>query len=545
VMDSRTTADQSALLYSKGDDMERATPLKVPLAAAPTDSTQGSRSVFEPIRVRWHGRFSRLGTLEILTVTGLIFISAWCARPLLEEWGFFEYFANHGISSYPNLVRSFPLRPLQGVPPLIMWLVGQGHTFGMVAVFAILVVMQFAAARWAVTPLMTGVQRWIVATLASVLAPWPAGWLLRLSSAHLAAIFFIVALGAAVRLRDRMEARPTLILAVSTALVLATYQALFLCLVSLPLAAWFWVSSSKNSSSITASQTQRVLRVSLAVSMGILAYAVYAIAVSSILGSAGYEGELASSNSSLYSISGVISAVAHIYNTAYLDLAWIAPMLMLILAYLTGPGIALLQTHGDRVRAWSAMTLSLIGLPLLALPYVVSPLFPNDPDRVLFPVSVGFVLLCFTLMLNYKHARTPSVDRLGALVLVTSLMIGAILTAYDGVRNYWLQDSVLKQTISLAAPRKPSSLLLRDYTGTLGDVYTLLPPTLTTALSVRGLALPSTICTPLGVDRIHPDARRFPIATTPRCEDLPAPVPGVLTLDARIGPEGLSISLAR
>jgi len=37
--------------------------------------------------------------------------------------------------------------------------------------------------------------------------------------------------------------------------------------------------------------------------------------------------------------------------------------------------------------------------------------------------------------------------------------------------------------------------MVRDYTGILGDVYTFLPPTLTDAMAISGIAIPADICT--------------------------------------------------
>lgn len=78
-------------------------------------------------------------------------------------------------------------------------------------------------------------------------------------------------------------------------------------------------------------------------------------------------------------------------------------------------------------------------------------------------------------------------------------------------------------------------------TGTLGDVYTLLPPIMTDALAINGKKIDATICTPISVDRLHPIAQRYPIPSTERCEEMANKPNGTLILTAQFINNSLTI----
>jgi hypothetical protein len=121
-------------------------------------------------------------------------------------------------------------------------------------------------------------------------------------------------------------------------------------------------------------------------------------------------------------------------------------------------------------------------------------------------------------------------------LLSVGLLATSGYTAATAAREYQIQRALLVQTAQLAARDQASSVVVRDQTGELGDVYSFLPPMIEVALRTRGVQLSVTICTPAGIERRHEDADRLQIATTPACEALPPT--GSLVLDAAWGDEG-------
>jgi hypothetical protein len=159
-------------------------------------------------------------------------------------------------------------------------------------------------------------------------------------------------------------------------------------------------------------------------------------------------------------------------------------------------------------------------LPLLALIYV-SILHLHDPERVRFPIAVGEILLTFSLLVHLSKHHSNIVNRLNGTTIVLVLAVTSALTAFAVRKDDVLQQEVITQASSIVKDYKPKTLVVRDMTGTLGDVYSLYQTVLQDALFVDANEnISAIICTPLSVDRLHPIANRFQIASTPRCEDL-------------------------
>jgi hypothetical protein len=181
-----------------------------------------------------------------------------------------------------------------------------------------------------------------------------------------------------------------------------------------------------------------------------------------------------------------------------------------------------------------------LALPMCSIIYV-SEAHIRDIDRVLFPLTTGFVIVCVSLLAWVREIPGARVGRLVAAAVVAVLLVSALLSAIEVRRYAVVQRTVLKQTIAAIQDRKPASVLLVDTTGTLGDVYTFLNPTLGDALANRGVQIPASICTPVPVDRVHPVARRFPFEATPRCDKAPPMAAPTLVLTAGWDNGALSI----
>ena len=181
----------------------------------------------------------------------------------------------------------------------------------------------------------------------------------------------------------------------------------------------------------------------------------------------------------------------------------------------------------------SILMISLVALlPILSLVYI-SDLHIHDTDRVLFPVSVGFVLLCVSVLNQSRTEYSSHMSVLRACVAVTVMVIASSSLAV----GFWVdgqnQKIVISKTLDALKNNDSQSVVIVDTTGVLGDVYTLLGTTLRDALAVYGRRVTATICTPLSIDRRHPDARRYPIKSTGRCEELLAKSSNSLILTAR------------
>lgn len=472
--------------------------------------------------------------LESLTLLVLVVLVFWSVAPLLEEWGLINALNAQGLGYLRSFAPEIIMRPLHLTPYTLQWALGNGNPVGVAAGVGVLMVMRYFVVRWAVTPFLKGNGRWVVATLAAVLVAWPGVWLGRFSSAQLSAVFFFAALGFAIRLFQRRSLGMGIGLACSVLLLLLTYQGLLLCLFALPFLSIFWhrTSDSMAANAEKNDTINKAVRIFIPLSAGFVVYGIYWFAMSRMMGNGGYEGSLAASSIRLLSASGLWSHVEAAFSTAYGQDVFLLPLLILIASFLYWNEAGPVDTVKSRLITGALVFLVVSLLPLLSMIFV-SELHIRDIDRVLYPVSIGFVLVCLTIQIRYRDRHSAHSTLLSSSLIVVALLTTSGLLASQ-VKNYAnIQSVVIGQTLVAANKSNVHSVIIRDMTGTLGDVYTLLPPTLTDAISVYGKSITATICTPSSVDRIHPVARRYPIASTQRCEELPAASDGTIILTAR------------
>jgi hypothetical protein len=455
------------------------------------------------------------GTLLVLAVLVL-----WSVRALLEEWGLFHAFNAQGLGFIRTFAASIPLRPLHLVPTALYWELLQGRPGGVAVGTLLLLVLRYGVARWAVAPLLQAHERWIVATLAAVLIGWPGAWLGRFAPAQFSALFFFAAFGFAVRLHRGWSWGAAAGCIASILVLLGTYQALALCLVALPLFALLWSRPDAPGSRVgLLGARRREIRVALTIVAAFVLYGIYALLVSRGASGGGYEANLAESSGRLLTLPGLSAHIGRAYLTVYGAAPSMLPLLLLMAFYL-GAGPA---------RLTAALV---VALPLFALIYLNDGHI-RDPDRVMYPVSVAFVVATASLLSRHGSVRPAPADRARAAVVVGACLLAGLVAAYHVKQYANVQRQIITQALTAIDAQHPRSLLIQDATGALGDVYTLLNPTLSDALAVHGRPVDAVICTLSAVDRFHPDARRYPISTTPRCEEVPAQTAPVLRLVAR------------
>jgi hypothetical protein len=478
------------------------------------------------------GGRNALVILEAISLSALVALTLLTVTPLLEEWGLFRAYDAQGLGYLAQALPQMPLRPLQLLPSALDWLLGGGEPVGVAIGTSVLLVARYLVARWAVSPLMDGYPRWIIATSAAVLLCWPGVWLVRFGPAQASAMLFFVALGCCIRLSRRWSMPFAATGAASVVLLLLAYQALALCLVSIPLASLTWRLGGNHLDTTRPTKAKSVLRVSMPLVLGAAVYLAYCLVAYRVYGTFGYEGQLAGDAGRLLTPAGLWSQIEAVYVTAFGEEKLLVAFLYLLALFLCRDRLASMDTSRTRLLATALLLVVLAGLPLLSLTYT-SLLHAHDVDRVLFPVAVGFCLLCVSLLAQGQGGFSAQVRTLTAAVAVAVLLLASIPVAL-GMKYYGeLQQAVISQALSAAEQSHAQSMVIRDTTGVLGDVYTLLGTTLGDAMAVEGRPIAATICTPLGVDRIHPVALRYPIPTTPRCEDLPPAAAGSLVLTAR------------
>lgn len=474
--------------------------MKIPMSALHRGSSQ--KPFADPSRL-----------LEAATLALLVVMCFWCTSPLLEEWGIQLAFDQMGLlPGYVELVKAAPLRPLHFVPHAVARVFGSGSG-GYWIVVATLIVGRYLVVRWAFVSWVPSRALWPLATLGAVLPLWPAIWMGRFLPAQVASILVFLVLGLLIRLRRRGNLGLFLV-ALAVYASLTTYQAFAIVLVMLPAVVAF-VSAQTQSS--THAIRDLLLRGYLAVGGGFAAYAFHVAAVTRWSMNSGYESALLQDSEG---VSRLPHQLVLIYQTLFNYSPFAYPVLvLLLLLFLT---LVRLPHQGNvSVRQYLGSMGVFVVLPALSLTFLTS-LHARDPERVLLPISVGFVIACGALgaatgkrMLLPTGEESEGVDAL-ALGVVSVPLFSALVFAVQANSYKTTQNEVLDQLAGLNLA-EDLSLILEDRSGTLGDVYTFYGSTLQEAAALQGLRVRIVLCTPIGIDRVHPIARRYPIATTPDC----------------------------
>ena len=484
-------------------------------------------------------RDRKLLALEAATLLVVAGLNLWAVRPLVEEWGTFTNFRDLGpFFPWDERLSYMALRPLHMTGYFLQWVAGGGKPIGVAIVAVLVTVARYAVIRWAVTPILNPVDRWVVATFGAVLLAWPAAWLGRYMGAQISAVVFFIALGCSVRLA-RAPSWPVFVFgALSAFAVLLFYQALAIAMLvgAVLCAALAWRIAPP------AGRSRSALRAGAPFVIGLSAYAIYA-AVMLALGLGTYESEMAGGGMSLSFIAERLEAV---YASTFGANGLTAPLLLaLAIGFLLAGA-----PPSPRRRHFLLMMSAVLALPVLSLVYL-SMTHAADPERTLFPVSVGFVLLLIVAgtVRNGAQATGQSIRPVASLVAVALITSAAFAPQ---VRGYWdIQSSVISQMLKEEL-RSDEGVLLKDTTGVLGDLYTFytarLPNGLSQtllqyALSASGLRQNVSLCTPIGVDRLRNVVSHLPVASTERCEDVDRFLPYDKVLVAKRGPGGIVLAL--
>jgi hypothetical protein len=467
------------------------------------------------------------------------------ARPLVEEWALSNYWHTYGVDHYFALARAWPIRPLQAVPSALAWVIGGRAVVGYAVAFALVLAAKYLAMRWAVGAYLTAQATWLAATMALVLLPWVALWRMRYAAVGLAAALLFVALGALLRNGDRLTIRWTAIGAVATALMLAAYQGPAACSLVLPFVVVAGLSGREGP---RPGLVRRWLVAFAPIAGGFVLYAMYSALIVQVVGNAGYEGRVAGANAHPLDPMQYVHDVRWLYGTAYGLVPSTLPMLLGLLLAVLGPVVSAVPVRASQLRWAAGLGAGVVLLPLLGLSYAALPALLLDPDRVSFAVGAGFTLVTVTALLRFAPSDgSPSVPAaprpLGRLVvpgIVAGLLVWSLLLGNENRRQFEVQDSVATQAAHAVTAAGATTVMLKDWSGRLGDVYSLYPSIAFPAIVAHGAngLTKAVLCTPPGVERYTPTARQLRWPTTERCDKVPPITPEPLRLDVVLLPGG-------
>jgi hypothetical protein len=464
------------------------------------------------------GSSSWIGAAEVATVVTLAALCLLFARPELETWGVFATMRDLGFfGSLKSFYAGAPSRLLEPFPLGMAWLLGGGAAWAVGAVYAAIIIAKYAITRWAVVPITRGSTTWVLATVGAVMLPWAFHWRGHNLAQQLSSAFLLVAVGTTLRLRNRFSLRLALLGTAAVLLSLVTYEGVIVCAIAIPLLAG--VKAERPAVGIS--------RACASVYLGCAAFVIlFVIAEKTATAAQSYHSILSHGNAYLQPL----KALGTLYRTMFVESPW-----TLTLAGI-GAGLIAYSTPARQLKLISLFGIGVILLPFLAAPYAVNLYFLSDPERVGLPVGFGFLLL-LTGIAAFCDEMMPLI----ASVVVGTILLGTTINAYQTYQPYHLQRSLIDQLEQIVREHPAPTIIARDWSGRFGDLYTFVnKDALPAALKAGGVANSAVLCTPPGVDRVHPTMNRLGSPSQlPRCDALPI-IPGArINVDIRNRPGDL------
>jgi|GEM_PF-831795 Predicted glycosyltransferases len=451
-------------------------------------------------------RTLRLTPWAAFIAVGAVLIALQHFRPweggLLEDWSFAVKWLRYGWSFFPEELPSTLGRPLHHLPVAIGLALGDGGIVGQFAVLAVVAVLQFFVVLriLATRPIPRTVT--LVGAFAAASHPlWAAGDILRFLPAQASALAFWIAVACWFRVSDGGRRRVAVGGAAAIALGLLSYQALALTAVLAAFAIW-------------AIRSRGLGRLGLIVGATVAAtglVGLWSVVIAPRLVPRSYESTLGNSFPS------PVDSIVAVLRTLVTEAPWIVVVAVVSCVALAAVALTRLMSR----RAAGVLGAMILVSPLTGLTYATSPLHLNDPERIGFPVSTTIVvaILIGIAALPWGRVGTPT-----TIVASIAAALACVVGTAFGIAQWTGYGLTQQRALELVAPAVADAegdevVLVRDSSGILGDVYTLLPPHFTFAsLVTTGDPTVIELCTETGTPRNHPIAARYPIGTTQDCD---------------------------
>lgn len=476
---------------------------------------------------------ARIRNLLHPAVVGAIFllhVSLWNVG-FLEELELARVWQVEGVNGFFSRLGLVAARPLLLLPSYVGLALSNGGLRGMYIVMGLIVGGQYLATVWAIRPVIESPWARAVLGLTFALHPlWPAGWVLRFLAYQMSALAVVVWAGCTIRfLRGRSDAR--LVVAGCIVLSVGLFHVQSLMLVPLIILA---ALACHELTGPLPDLNLRLWWVSFAATLTtVIVNLTYSTIIAPRLSTTSYEGEIIH-----LSVAGISSASRQLFRTSLANSAFLATYVAVLVASCALLGTAVIHRRHRTFGLLSVLIAAL--LPLVAVVYAGVVGHTRDPDRVLAPCSIAAVAVGWSVV---SRLRSPRL-RVASVALALAATIGLSVTARAGWLDRGNENRALLDEVSSAIDVAPPGMrfVVVDSTGDFGDVYSFLPPHLQFAVSeALNREIDVQLCTAEGVTRHHPDAARYPIATTPDCSTVLQPGEGAPILNIDVDGESLTL----
>ena len=454
----------------------------------------------------WLGRVWHPFSIVVIVAGILVFLAHF--RPwqggLAEDWEWVVDWRGSLRALWPSMIG----RPLLLVPYAIGYWLTDGGVVGQFIVLGTVAVLQFAAAFWALRPLLGNrMVRLVLAFLLAMHPWWSGGFILRFIPAQVATLWWIVWLGAAVRLLSGHTRRWTLLMVAAPLLGMLTYPS------STPV-----LVVSAAALAFLASEIPRGRRVLVAsgTAVPVIVASLWTVVIAPRIQYT-YEGDLLGNTFGLdRSLRSSLRQIAKtlLFEATPLVMAGVALGLAII---------ALLVTRKVGLRQ-GVVALAMIAVaPLTALVFFATNNGLSDPERTAIPVGLTLWLVAVGVVMTL--GAFPRLSAVTAIAVAGVTFVGAGAHLLTWTQYSQLQLGLIRgiQPYRVQLPDS-ASVWVEDSSGLYGGLYTLYGPYLNHALQVNyGSGASFSICTTVGdLELAHPGDHHFWHTGTPPCAAMTA-----------------------
>lgn len=419
---------------------------------------------------------------------------------LLEDWQFAQVWKTSGWNGFWASLPGTIGRPFHLITPFLGLALSNGGFVGMFAVLGIIAVGQFLVVLWAFPPTSRYEPLVWAAGLGVALHPWwAAGDILRYMPAQFSCLAFCFFVALTLRYMRGHRLRDLIVASLAGLIGLLAYQALAITYLAFALLVLLLLPRRS---------TQQSVSVFLAALLPVVITFIYSVFLAPLLVPNSYEASLGDGAQGIWA---TLKAIAK-------TLLRQSPMAELSLVVLAGTTVVIAALRIISVRNALFIVLLIVSSPLSAGAYAANALQLNDPERLSFPIGTTAWLAMIAWPLVAGGGRVTSKVLIAA-ILTVLITVGASINLVQWAQYSSTQSKILRLIQPAVERADPTDkVLVADSSGTLGDVYTFLPPHLWFASEVENdKATEVDLCTVDGTVKDQPVAERFPIETTAAC----------------------------
>jgi hypothetical protein len=212
-----------------------------------------------------------------------------------------------------------------------------------------------------------------------------------------------------------------------------------------------------------------------------------------------------------------LRALEHVYLTALTHYpTYSIAVLMILFSFIA-------MNHASNVKSSiTAIGITII-LPITSFTYSGNIFHVNDPERILFPITVALLMILIEIAISSGGSQAH----------VNSTYLILLFIAVSSLLTFWTESTNIKTmernrevvanlNQALASHKHKSKLIVQDYSGKLGDINSFFADSLKDAIKPSARIDSAEICLPKGIKAKQEIIKRYPLPGPLSCSLLPS-----------------------